>query len=159
MCSLAPFRIAASCRGALLQSPAPAAGPDHAVVPWPEQALLSHTTHSAVTSVSACEPTFPRVQGSSEVGFGWLLCNLLILKRLFGLQIRLDQFDSGSRLQKFIAKTVQKALRGLFLFCVRIIACPCCLVRASPVPGQAPSLPLSKVSALCEWFRACSSVT
>ena len=41
------------------------------------------------------------VQGASEVGFGWLPCKLLILKMLLGLQIRLDQFDSGSRLQKF----------------------------------------------------------
>ena len=40
-----------------------------------------------------------------------------IAKRLCpGLQIRLDQFDSGSRLQKFIADTVFKRPFGAFFF-------------------------------------------
>ena len=69
-----------------------------------------------------------------------------IAKRLCpGLQIRLDQFDSGSRLQKFIADTVFKRPFGaFFFFCItdRCSSLVPCLRSGLDLAGSSSSLPI-----------------
>lgn len=57
-------------------------------------------------------------------GRAWLSCKLLILNISNGLQIRLDQFDSGSRLQICGISPADESLQG-FLLCAPGISIRC----------------------------------